>query len=69
MLNSYKTVKRMTNYQNQMLLKMFEANAYPGKEELCQIARSLSTSVERIVRWMTKMRLKKRANGVLLKGE
>ena len=59
----------MTKYQTQVIIKMLEANAYPGTEEICRIASLLSTSKKRIERFMYKVRAKKRADGVLLKGE
>ena len=65
----YKAGERLTKYQSQELMKMFQANVYPGKEEICQAAISLSTTYARIKCWLREMRKKKRARGALLEGE
>ena len=59
----------MTNYQTQVLMTMFQANSYPGREEICHVASKLNTTVIRVENWLTVMRRKKRAEGVLLAGE
>ena len=64
-----KTGGKFTKYQVQVLMTMFKVNAFPGDEEICQIARSLSTTKERIKHWFEKRRYCKRREGVLHKGE
>ena len=65
----HKSIKRFSKYQEQVLMKMFQTIAYPRKEEIRQAATSLSTSKERVQRWLIHVRFKKRAQGALLEGE
>ena len=66
---SYEARERLTKNQKQVLMKMFQANAYPRKDELCQAATSLTTSKQKIQRWLVQMRMRKRAQGELLESE
>ena len=65
----YDTEVGKTKQQYQELMKMFQANPYPGKEEIFQAARSLGSSKARIEEWFKTTRKRKRAAGVLHKGE
>ena len=59
----------MTKNQKQVLMAMFRANPYPGREEFCHAASTLNTSMIRIEHWFYVMRKKKKAEGVLIKGQ
>ena len=50
-------------------MKVFLAKAYPEIEELCQLAKSLNTSLKRVEYWFGNMRRKKIAEGMLLEGK
>ena len=63
------TGERLTKCQEQVLMTMFQANAYPGTEEICQAASTLNTSIVRIEHLLCMLRDKKRAERVLLEGE
>ena len=65
----HKAGKKLTKFQNQVLLRMFQANAYPGKKEICQAAKSLCASNATIEHWFRKTRFKKKAKGVPFKCE
>ena len=59
----------MTESQKQVLMEMFQASAYPGKGEMCLVARSISTSKARIKQWLIRIRTMKRLEGELHEGE
>ena len=61
--------KNWSKCQTEQLIKSFDANVYPKKEELCQLAKSLNTSRKRIANWFGHMRHRKRAQGMLIEGE
>ena len=52
-----------------MLIKIFEANPYPEREDLSQIAKSIGTNEGRIQRWFNKMRVKRKTARVVHKSE
>ena len=60
---------KMTETQTQILMERFKAEAYPKKEDKCQLAQSLSTTKKKIERWFKYMRSKKVAEGVLNQSE
>ena len=65
----HKTEEKLTKYQVQVLVTMFQANAFPGNEEISQIATSLSITKERIKNWFEVRRWRKRKEGELRKSE
>ena len=60
---------KVTKYDNQVLMKIFNINPYPQKEEIHQLAKSLVTSEKKIKRWFKNMRYQKKGNRELLKRE
>ena len=68
-ISLHKTGERLTKYQVQVLMTMFQDNAFPGDEEIGRLARSLNTKKQRIKTWFDTMRAKKRKEGVLYNGE
>ena len=59
---------KMTPTQTQILMEMFEANAYPEKEQQDNLAMLLNITKTRIECWFKNMRKKKAAEGILKKG-
>ena len=66
---SCKTDERITKYQKQVLTIMLQKKDFLSEEEICGVAMTLSTSKERIERWMSEIRKKKTPEGTLLEGE
>ena len=50
-------------------MKSFEANPYPGIEEKCVLAKSLSTTLKAIDNWLGSMRRQKSKEGILDRSE
>ena len=50
-------------------MKGFHAKAYPEKEELCQLAKSLNTSQKVIENWFATMRVKNEAERISFKSK
>ena len=61
--------KNWNKHEREILMNLFNAKAYPEKEELCQLAKSLNTSYEKISRWFCRRRLEKKAQQMLLESE
>ena len=61
--------RRLTLYQNKILMKEFAANCYVNEEKQQQLATSLNISAERIVAWYAHKRFEKRKDGSLTMGE
>ena len=61
--------KKWSQCERGELMKLFHAKEFPEREELRQLAKSLNTSLIRVVCWFGTMRHKKTAEGVLRKGE
>ena len=59
----------MTETQTQILMERFKAEAYPRKEEKCELAMSLNTTKKKIEIWFKYMRRKKVAEGMLNQSE
>ena len=49
-------------------MKLFHAKAYPEREEYFKLSKSLNTSFRKIEDWFSKMRCKKRDEGMLPEG-
>ena len=65
-----KARKYLTSYQAQILVRRYEANPYPKREERHQLAQLLNISEERINNWFTQWRLRQRKkSGKLHDGE
>ena len=62
-------MKRWNKCETGQLMELFHAKAYPNREELCQLAKSLDTSLRRVECWFSSMRYKKVAEGMLLESE
>ena len=54
----------MTKSETETLMAMFQHSAYPKKQEICQLAKSLSIGESQINRWFVAMRSKKKAEGM-----
>ena len=61
--------KKWNKCETEILMKHFHAETYPEREEYFQLSKSLNTSFKRVGNWFTKMRCKKRAEGMLFEGE
>ena len=55
----------MREYRNKILMKSFQANPLPKKEEKLRLVKSLNISEKRIESWFKNIRYKKRAQGLL----
>ena len=58
----------MSEYQNNILLKSFQANPSLTKEESLRLVKSLNINKMRIENWFKYMRRKKGAKGLLPEG-
>ena len=61
--------KRWTESQTELLMKSFQANAYPGKKELDQLTKSCNSSKKMIQNWFSAKRLKETRKGMLPESE
>ena len=61
-----KPKRRMTQYQTQTLLKMYEENPFLELEERHQLAKSLNISKKRITDWFVQRRKREKRSGMLL---
>ena len=54
-----------TEMQTQTLMERFQVSAYPNKEEICQIAMLLNTTIKIVQNWFSFMRRNQAAKGML----
>ena len=59
----------MTQCQNEMLMTVFQDNAYPKSEEKRQLAKSFGLSETQVRRWFINMRRRKKIEGVSFESE
>ena len=59
----------MTARQTQILMKKFKTKPYLEEKEKYQLAKLLTVSKSRITVWFTKMRSKRRRQGLLPEGD
>ena len=59
----------MAETQTNILMERFQANAFPTKEQMLQLAGSLNSTIKRINTWFKKMRRKNIAEGLLKRSE
>ena len=60
--------KNWNKCETETLIKHFHTKAYPEREEIYKLAKSLNTSCRKIRIWFNKMRHRKRAKGMLIEG-
>ena len=65
----YMKRRKMTPAQTRTLMEVFQANAFPEKEQIHHLAMSLNITKNKVERWFGNMRHKKVEEGLLKKRE